>query len=258
MIGSSKFTLELLQAISDWQRGGSILQKEKRGKKIKELAIMLDPSFRIVSEKCYRQISLKKMYVWEMAEKLSLLETISSWTLDFEIAKDFKGGVPGRFQDDIGAIFSIDPKPENVIINLNKLYEDPHFISSCNDFKSEIVGYSTGIDRYRGEQKEVILEIHNLPIETIYSIGGHSSSKENLAKMFFRHTPNKFELAFFEYLLRTTGADKKIGPNWLTGAAKDRTISKWLYFQKHLSPFHRSRLQLEVRNNIDIQNPGTW
>lgn len=54
------FTLDLLQAINDWQRGGSAQQKKRRGERLKELSIKLSPKFRQTKLCCFRQLGLDK------------------------------------------------------------------------------------------------------------------------------------------------------------------------------------------------------
>jgi hypothetical protein len=53
-------SLELLQAISDWQRGGSPRQKQRRGQRLKAAAAALDPKFRSCGLCVFRQIALAK------------------------------------------------------------------------------------------------------------------------------------------------------------------------------------------------------
>src|SRR5260370_975565 len=88
------FTRDLIQAVSDWQRGGSPRQKAARGLKLKAEAATLPDQFRQCSSSCFRQIALPKGSVWQLADTLELPETISSWTVSLDVARTFKNGVP--------------------------------------------------------------------------------------------------------------------------------------------------------------------
>src|ERR1700677_2875515 len=58
----TEFTLQLLQAINDWQRGGDHKQKVKRGAKLKQFAAGLPEKFRTCSATCYRQEAHEKEF----------------------------------------------------------------------------------------------------------------------------------------------------------------------------------------------------
>lgn len=74
------FTLELLQAINDWQRGGIAKEKNERGKKLREVAAGLPENFRQTDVACYRRLKLHKSAVWTLGTDEELAETISAWT----------------------------------------------------------------------------------------------------------------------------------------------------------------------------------
>jgi len=88
------FTRDLVQAVSDWQRGGSHDQKVKRGQRLKAVATLLPDHFRACTTTCFRQEAHEKGRVWQLLADNHLPETIASWTTDIAIAKAFKGGVP--------------------------------------------------------------------------------------------------------------------------------------------------------------------
>jgi hypothetical protein len=121
---SDQFPLPLLQAISDWQRGGDAKQNKARGKKLKEACASLPDKYRACSMCCFRQIALPKGGVWDLIGEDRLPEKISSWTLDIEVAKGFKGGVPPEGQGYQGVILCLRPPPTSVIINLSELYRN--------------------------------------------------------------------------------------------------------------------------------------
>lgn len=229
------FTLPLLQAINDWQRGGDVRQKTRRGKHLKVLASDLDARFRRADLCCFRQLVLDPQHVWKLGDKLHLAETISAWTFDTEVAKVFKGGVPpGGLQ---GVIFMTVPTPENVIVNLAALYRDQEFLAACARARAQIVGFGDGIGRYGRSQVEVVLEIKTLPIESVYAFGGYTSSRMAIARQLFGHDPDANELENFDRLLESSG--RVLGPNWITGEAKDRVAKKLLATIERLRPYHQ-------------------
>ncbi|CAA7627269.1 hypothetical protein [Magnetospirillum sp. SS-4] len=182
---SRYFTLELLQAINDWQRGGDHKQKLKRGGKLKKLAAALPEQYRTCSEICYRQEAHEKDRIWQLLADESLPETIAAWTTDLSIARNFKNGVP---PDGLrGVIFSIVPPSKSVVINLIKIYGDPGFKSAIEQHKRGIDGFDDGIGRYGVTQREIVLELHKLGPETIHCYGGYASGRETLAQQFFGH-----------------------------------------------------------------------
>src|SRR5207248_10717439 len=119
------FDLEFLQALNDWQLGGSPVQKRRRGLRLKETAMPLDPIFKTVSLCCFRQVALDESSVWKLGDTLHLSETISSWTVSPEVAMEFKGDVPPPGWQ--GVIFAVVPRPEDVLVNLVSLYSGEAF-----------------------------------------------------------------------------------------------------------------------------------
>lgn len=220
------FTVDLVRAVSDWQRGGDEQQKKKRGLALKLAAKGIPDTFKS-AKKCYRQIALDKSAVWKVGTTLQLSETISSWTESIEIAKTFKGGVPPIGYQ--GVIFTVQPTIDQVIVNLKILYSDRDFISCLDANKSEISGYDQGAGLYAGSQDEVILEIENLPLNSVHAWGGYTGAVHQLAEMFYRHEPSDEELANFRILLSQAGHE--CGPYWLsTPEAVSRIIERLKYF----------------------------
>jgi hypothetical protein len=61
MLGmSDPLTLELLQAVSNWQRGGNAAQNKRRGQKLKAICASLPQEYRTCSLCCFRQVALPK------------------------------------------------------------------------------------------------------------------------------------------------------------------------------------------------------
>lgn len=116
------FTRDLIQAVSDWQCGGSHV---KRGERLKTAAALPTKHFRTCATTCFRQEAHEKDRVWQLLTDNHLPETIASWTTDTAIAKAFKGGVPPAGLQ--GVIFKITPPKEGVVLNLTALHADPAF-----------------------------------------------------------------------------------------------------------------------------------
>lgn len=187
----------------------------------------LPARFRRADTPCFRQIALDKSFLWRLAIETELPEAISSWTTSFEVAKQFKGGVPpeGDWQ---GTIWAVSPRPEQVIANLEALFSDDQFCEACEKAREQIAHYHAGIGRYRGSQHEVVLEIERLPLANVHAMGGYSSNRETMATWLFGPEPSESALEKLDELLARAG--RQLGPAWVTGAAKDRVLRKMLEF----------------------------
>lgn len=218
------FSCDLIKAINDWQRGGSPQQKQRRGLALKHASAGLPSKYRSTMLVCFRQISLDPSAVWQLHERLELSETISSWTLSTDVAIAFKGGVPPEGLP--GLILDIVPPPNSVVVNLDALYRDPEFNAKCEAAREQIFGFANGIGRYGNSQNEIVLELDSVPISSVYALGGHSSSREAIGKLYFGHEPSDQEWEEFSALEAQAG--DLYGPRWITGAAKDRVLARTL------------------------------
>ncbi|GFE98131.1 MULTISPECIES: hypothetical protein [Acetobacteraceae] len=219
-----KFPLSLLQAVSDWQRSSNV----KRANKLKAECKDLPAEFRSCLLVCYRQIALPKEGVWNLIGEDCLPEKISSWTLDIEVAKAFKGGVPPEGQGFQGTILYLYPPPDSIIVNLSKLFRDADFLAAMEMNQSYITGYHDGAGRYRGGQNEVVLEIDAVMPEDIYSLGGYSSPLKELvaqaAELVYRRSATDEERQ--NLLLDATHAGVSAGPSWLNMDATRRVLAR--------------------------------
>lgn len=219
------FTIDVLQVINDWQRGGSHEQKLRRGSKLKLLSADLPERFRTCSEICYRQEAHENDRIWQLLADQSLPETIAAWTTDLSIAKGFKNGVP---PDGLrGVIFSLKPPSGSVVINLIEIYRDPGFRSAIEKHKPNISGFGDGIGRYYDTQCEVVLELHKIGPETIYCYGGYASNREILAEQFFGHKPSAEGLALFDQLCRQADIPEN-GAWWLSKEGTKNILDRML------------------------------
>ena len=219
----SQFTIEILEAINNWQRGSSHQQKLKRGSALKAAAQLLDERFRTCTLACYRQEAHEKDRVWQVLADIELPETIAAWTVDFTVAKAFKGGVPPVGHQ--GVIFRLAPPPSSVVLNLDEVYQDAGFLRAIEEHRSAIAGFGDGIGRYGNTQKEVVLELASLSQTEIYSYGGFSSDRETLAEVYFQRPPTTDDLQQFDALLKQSAIPHD-GAWWLSHEATSAIIAR--------------------------------
>jgi hypothetical protein len=222
------FDLPLLQAISDWQRGGDPKQNLRRGQTLKAACAGLPYEYKTTLLQCFRQIALPKKGAWDLIGVDHLDEKISSWTLDLEVAKGFKNGVPPAGQGYHGVIFSIFPSSDRSIVNLDKLFRLDAFQSAIGRWQSQIIGFGEGMKRYMGTQSEVVLEVSSISQDDIYSLGGHSSDFDALVRIaeleIFGRTASADERETL--LLKAEPLRTKAGPKWLSIDASKRVLLK--------------------------------
>lgn len=217
---SNVFNLALLQAINDWQCGGDEKQNKARGEKLKLACIGVLNTYKVCDLACYRQIALPKAGVWDLVAINNLTEKISSWTLDLNVAKEFKRGVPPLGQGFQGVIFKIIPPASSITLNLNSLFKSTDFLVAVHNSQSKINNFANGIGKYSDSQVEVVLEIESLMQEDVYSLGGHSSNETILALEFkeaYGRPPTDDE---YQLLKEKAGAD------WLSLESTLRVLSK--------------------------------
>lgn len=226
------FTLELLQAINEWQRGGNAKEKNERGKKLRGAATGLPEKFRQTEVACYRRLKLDKSSIWTLGTDEQLTETISAWTESEEVAMGFKGGVPeSGFQ---GVIFRISPEAGNVVLNLARLYNDEGFQKALSEHKGEIADFELGIGKYKNTQEEVVIENGSVQLDSMHAWGGFSSNEEELATQFYERKPTTGEMDAFRKLLVQRG--HKAGPKWLkTPDAVNRISAKLITHTERLT-----------------------
>lgn len=216
------FSLDFLQAVSDWQLDRDDGKKDERAALLKELSAEIDPSFRQCEATVYRRVSLGKKPIWNLIAEDKLQEATSSWTLSAEIAKNFKGGVPGQGWQ--GVIFTVKPPIESIILNIDSLYKSEDFKYALERNKQFINGYDSGAGYYAGSECEVVLEIESLDKMKVQALGGCSSSKDELIHEMFGDTPSQAEKKWFDENLTKSGF--KLGPRWLEGEPLQTVLNK--------------------------------
>lgn len=219
---SNAFTLELLQAISDWQRGGYPKLKQARGERLAIVSASLDKRFRSSGLVVCRKLNLSKTPLWQLLDSGQLSETVSAWTQETDVAKAFKGGVtsdPGQ-----SVIIISPPGSGEVVLNLVALFADAGFKTAVKQLATQIANYDKGIGRYMNSQSEVILRKTHFDIGDIYALGGHSSTPIEIGRSLFGRAPTAEEITWMRGALQKSGKD--FGPWWIEGAAKDRVIAR--------------------------------
>lgn len=218
--------MPLLQAISDWQRGGDAKQVKKRGANLKALCAALPDEFRSTSLVCFRQLALKKDSVWKLVADDLLPERISAWTNDPDVAKSFKGGVPPS--DWQGVVLHHFPHPSTVIVNLRALYGVQEFTDELERNRHAIAGYADGAGKYSCSQSEVVLEVAEVGHDDIYSLGGAPSSYQSLIRQaaaeIYGPNPTAAELEVLEW--RSQHLRDQLGPRWLSHDAAKRVLAQ--------------------------------
>lgn len=216
------FDRAVIQAVSDWQRGGSPKQKARRGEALKEAAAGLPARYKECSLTCLRQVALQKDTLWRLADELELSESISAWTVSPSIAASFKGGVPpAGFQ---GVIFALVPDPDQVILNVSRLVGDPDFLAAAQEIAEDVVGFNDGTGRYGTSQQEIVLDLQKVRFDQIYQLGGFSSSRTDLMKLYYRREPTLVDEAQFDELVLRAGVS--IGQAWIGSDATKRVLKK--------------------------------
>jgi hypothetical protein len=217
------YSLELLQAINDWQSTGFGTNKTQIAERIIEHSEELPIKFKSLNAKCYRQLALSGTNSVLLGANMRLPETYSSWSFDKSVVQNFNGGVPPVGRQ--GVIFEVDntvPEVE-VILNLYELFKDETFLEACEQHKNDISSYKTGIGYFLNNEAEVILKVQHLTTNQIWAYGGYSVPREKLAEMYFEHVASPRELIVFDRLIKQ--GNIIIGGNWVTGAAKNRIVN---------------------------------
>ena len=145
---SNPFTLDLVQAVSDWQRSPTEKTKPIRGQRLKEQMSTLPAYFQECDRLCYRQECHQKDRTFQVVIQGSLPETIASWTTCLDVAKSFKGGVAFG-SDDRSIILSIVPPSGTVAANLERLYAEREFQQALDTYSSQVEYFHNGAGKYR-------------------------------------------------------------------------------------------------------------
>lgn len=238
------FSQNLIQAINNWQCDNVHMKNVKNGTILKQQCLSLPKKFRIYKDSCFRRIDLCENGVWRLIGDECLTEKISSWTTDIDVAKGHYGGVPPKEDGYLGLIICVKPCPDDIIVNLQELYNDKIFNEALNRDKGNIKNFSFGIGQYGNREKEIVLEIADVASENICSIGGHTSPFDDLvneaaklAKEISGYPATQEDHDTFHK--DASLALHKAGPNWLNFTDTRRILNE---------------LQPGIKQLVDIKN----
>ena len=225
------FELPLLQAISDWQRGDENRERGGLlGRQLKAACVNLPDRFKACDSMCYRRMLLDKRGQWKLLAENELGEKISSWTMDLEVAKGMKGGIPDESDAQAGraTIFQMTPPSGSVITNLAALYADPKFCAAMTANSAAIINFDEGAASYWDIEQEVVIEIDTIAQADIYSMGGESHDFDTLVltAAFLAYGPAMSQAQWDEFRVHAESIRHEAGKKWLAPDAFRRVLAR--------------------------------
>lgn len=216
---SDTFPATLLHAVDRWQKGGDHTAKAKRGQRLKQEVLALNhANLRWCPEVVYRRLALPQRFIWTFITTSALPETISAWSLDPDVAKGVKGGVPDEWKGGkrwVGVILEHKRKPAEVLVNLDALRVDLNFQRSLSEAGPD--KYAEGIRRYGNSQREVVLDLARVSLKQIWSWGGYSSAVEELINgIFLGVKPTPEQIDWVRKMIEEN--DIQIGARWTSSS----------------------------------------
>ena len=153
----TSFSDSFLSALDEWQRGWREDQtkREELAGRLEPEALALPAKFRSVAGLCYRKRFLhlgdfEQVLMFDRKE-----EGLVSWTTSLPYAETFKGL---KKPDAVcAAIFEHTPAEDEVILNIEELWADAHFVQAAEDFRQRNPGLSAALFHFQERQGEVIL-----------------------------------------------------------------------------------------------------
>ncbi|WP_300019781.1 hypothetical protein [uncultured Roseobacter sp.] len=183
------FSDRFLSAVGRWQKGWreeANLRLEIAGELESAIAETgLSEDFQTVSETCYRKRFLIPNNPQNGGDLGPLFlngflsEGVASWTSEKKFAQEFKD--PTR-EGTIAAIFSHVPGPNEVLLNIRALWEDPSFRTAANHFLDRKGENSDALFHFKFRQSEVILRA-DLKYDELIHICGRSSPFDSLCEL---------------------------------------------------------------------------
>lgn len=176
------FTRDILNSISNWQRGW-LENQEKRREIADELVRQcekLPVKFREVDKPVYRKRFILDGEIIPILIDDEFFEGIAAWTTESDYAKGFKGIV--RPSTKFVMLFKHHPLPEEIVVNIVALWNDEYFRQAVEKFKAEDEGAAKPLLNFSDKQSEVILR-STLKGSEIEDIVGVSSSFDDLCDM---------------------------------------------------------------------------
>lgn len=152
------FKNDFFIALNNWQKGWKEDQETRSQFAIslkKECAI-LDIKYKIVKTNCYRKRFLHRGELVDIIYNNSKEEGVTSWTTDVRYTEFFKGKY--RESAVTAAIFEHLPIQNEIILNINELWQCDDFIFQLDEYKKYNPENCDAIYNFKDVQGEVILE----------------------------------------------------------------------------------------------------
>lgn len=234
MVFSDKF----LSALGGWQRGWRE-DPDRRivlANELTEAAIAenLPLPFRSVDTICYRKRFLVPNNPQNGGDLGPLFlngfieEGLASWTTDKKFAQDFKDGLrEGTF----AAVFARHPKPDEVLVNIPKLWADKDFQEAVERFSAERGSNADALINFKFFQSEIVMNA-TLEYTELVGLFGKSSPFDVLCEARGLSTDNERN----EFWKELVAADKfPEEPMWLERDSVQRVLgrAKEAFLKKH-------------------------
>lgn len=224
-VSAPYFSRQLLKAIDSWQAGS--VGKHKKAKQIASIlrGEPLSAYHTSCDAACFRRSVIAKTTIRKLFFDFALPEETSSWTTRSGIACDFKDGPPDPPTP--GVIFRHQPKPGEVVLNLERLMNDERFWPSVEHWKSQGADFSKGLEKYRSTQHEVILTIDSVPHDEFHALG--SNAAQSILEGEFVGIPIIGETASSVGEIERNFADAGLPTRkWLFGESAERAYCRWV------------------------------
>lgn len=156
-----KFSYSFIQVIAAWQNWGasepSVLKKL--------LTLKVPDEFKRCDVPIYRLVGLKNID--------SIQSSVGSWSKDLKICKDFlKSDWFSSMNDPeekTAVILKVIPKHQNIIIDLDSLWNNQEFVSSIKFYEAQKKFFTEGLE-LENAQKEVVYNSGKLDRNSVYLI----------------------------------------------------------------------------------------
>jgi hypothetical protein len=145
-----------LEALGAWQRGWQEAPERRLvlARALDAEVGQLPDRVKVVEEPCFRK---RFLYDRDLGPLFlgGLDEGPTSWTLRREYAHRFKGYY--RAESVCAAIFAHSPSPEEVVVNIVRLWEDPDFREALSGYQARGGPNADALENFKGDQGEVVL-----------------------------------------------------------------------------------------------------
>lgn len=198
VVRSDLYTEALIRAVDDWQAGSK--DKARKARRLKERTRHLPDRYRTAPARVFRQVRANALLALGVALD-AIPEAISSWTSSEDVAKRFRESDQNR--NKVLMIFARSPAPDDVILNMEILYGDPDFLETVRDTRARIGRPFSGIERWQGTQKEVVLRETAIANDEIISLGAFRQLSDVVPMIGTRHPDAETDAQIFKKLTGT-------------------------------------------------------